>query len=144
MLCVHNYKDKKMDIGKRVRYARKKIGLTQQQLSEKVELNQATIHRIESGQQKGTKSLLKLSRALNVSVGWLLNENEKNNGETQLNEGIEEIQSFDNDNKKRNEGIRLNFNKKMQLEIQLEMQQEYLDILQRRIAILESRLNSRV
>lgn len=99
-----------MDIGKQLRRARENLGWSQYKLGNKAGVNQSTIHRIESGQYKGTKYLLELSDALDVSVEWLTDE--------------------------KNARSKNDIDKKYLL--------EQLDILQKRIAILESRLNSKI
>lgn len=62
-------------IGERVHLARKKNGLTQDQLSEDTGLDRTYISQIENGRRNpSSKSILELSRALKISVGILLGQ----------------------------------------------------------------------
>jgi transcriptional regulator with XRE-family HTH domain len=60
----------------RLKYARKKAGLTQSQLSKIVGVTQTTVSEIESGRKGSKKSnvflFYKLSKALGVTMEWLL------------------------------------------------------------------------
>ncbi len=65
-----------MGIGKRIRELRKKAGMTQPQLAERVGVHETTIRRWEQETDKGpdTAMIMKLSEALNVSAENLLSE----------------------------------------------------------------------
>lgn len=52
--------------------ARHKAGLTQAQLATRAGVSQSTIAQIESGRNSGTKFAVRLAKALDVSVEWLL------------------------------------------------------------------------
>lgn len=58
-------------VGKRLKYARKKLKLSQIDLSNKTGCGQSTISDIESDSKPNTSYLIKIARALNVSVDWL-------------------------------------------------------------------------
>jgi len=70
-----------MTLGQRVIKMRKKMGLTQQQLGQKISVNQSTIQRIEKGTHKGSTHIVELAKALDVTPEWLLgkDENSKDN-----------------------------------------------------------------
>jgi len=58
-----------MTIGGTIRYLRKQVGLTQEQLARKVGLQAITIRKYEAGQRKPKSSQIeKLASALNVNV----------------------------------------------------------------------------
>ena len=59
-------KDLKRLLGKRIREIRKYKGLTQEQLSEKANLDQRSLSHIECGGAFPSKSLLEISEALNI------------------------------------------------------------------------------
>lgn len=56
----------------------KQVGLTQEQLAEKVGISQAMVQKYVSGRSKKTTRILDLSRELNCSPDWLLTGQEKN------------------------------------------------------------------
>ena len=71
-----------MTIGERIKYVRKKNGLTQVQLGEKTYISHGHISRVEKGYEVPSKRLVKLiSIALNVNYDWLMYGNEKNYSE---------------------------------------------------------------
>ncbi|MBR0168934.1 MAG: helix-turn-helix transcriptional regulator [Synergistaceae bacterium] len=65
-----------MGIGKRIRELRKKSGMTQPQLAERVGVHETTIRRWEQETDKGpdTAMIIKLAESLNVSAESLLSE----------------------------------------------------------------------
>ena len=76
-----------MGIGKRIRELRKRAGMTQPQLAERVGVHETTIRRWEQETDKGpdTAMIMKLAEALNVSAENLLSESiEESNEETPL------------------------------------------------------------
>jgi len=64
------------DIGKRIKYFRQKLGLSQFELSQRSNVSQASIARIEANQQKNPKkeTLEKLADALGISLSQLMEE----------------------------------------------------------------------
>lgn len=64
------------DIGSRLKYFRQKIGLSQLELSQRSNISQASIARIEANQQKNlkTETLKKLAAALKISLSQFLEE----------------------------------------------------------------------
>ena len=63
-------------IGKRVCDSRKKLGITQEKLSEMVDLSPAHISHIESGKTKvSLESLVNIANALNTTTDSLLYDN---------------------------------------------------------------------
>lgn len=67
-LCAENIG---MSIGKRVRQARKHIGLTQAELAKKVGMKQSTLSELETGESTRTSSVATIANALGVSAYWL-------------------------------------------------------------------------
>ena len=62
--------DKKQMIGARIKEIRNKKGLTQEQLSEKMEINPKYLSSIERGNENPTlNTLIKLSESLEVDLG---------------------------------------------------------------------------
>lgn len=59
-------------IGQRIREARKKMGWSQERLSEEIDVAVAYISRIERGDQVNLKRIAQISRALNVSIEYLI------------------------------------------------------------------------
>lgn len=59
-------------IGKRVKEARLKAGLTLEELAERVKTTHQAIQRLETGLVRMPRNLEKLAEALNVSQEWLL------------------------------------------------------------------------
>lgn len=72
------------NIGKRLKELRKKLGLSQLELSQRSSISQASIARIETNQQKNLKSdtLEKLSAALGISLSELFEKPEMIGEET--------------------------------------------------------------
>ncbi len=65
--------DKKQMIGARIKEIRNKKGLTQEQLSEKMEINPKYLSSIERGCENPTlNTLIKLSESLGVDLGQIL------------------------------------------------------------------------
>jgi len=71
-----NSGESKLTLGQRVRMFRERLGANQRQLSERSQLTQATISRIESGQFKTLKpdNLRKLAIGLGITVEYLVGE----------------------------------------------------------------------
>lgn len=63
-----------MAIGERLRRAREDLGLTQQQLAEKLGVSQPTIHAWESGSMPRMKRLRAVAEAYGLTLGDLLAE----------------------------------------------------------------------
>ena len=64
-----------MDLGKRVRKQRLLIGLTQQELAERIGVSTSFVGHIERGTRKASlETLVALANALGVSVDYLLAE----------------------------------------------------------------------
>lgn len=63
-----------MTIGERIKMRRKELGLTADQVAERVGVNRATIYRYESDEIKsmGTETLVPLAAALRTTPAWLL------------------------------------------------------------------------
>lgn len=60
-------------LGERLKKARKKSGMTQKELAQKLNLTDATLNRYEKGHRKpDPKTLSKIAEILHVSVDWLL------------------------------------------------------------------------
>lgn len=64
------------EIGKRIKYFRQKLGLSQFELSQRSNVSQASIARIEANQQKNPKkeTIEKLADALGISLSQLMEE----------------------------------------------------------------------
>ena len=61
------------EIGQRIQARRKQLGLTQEQLAEKIDLSQQFIACVESGiKGLGDESIVKLSKGLQVSADYIL------------------------------------------------------------------------
>jgi len=75
-LCLGINQRVMKNIGRRLKYFRQKLGLSQLELSQKSNISQASIARIESNQQKNlrTKTIEKLAAALEISLSHLLEE----------------------------------------------------------------------
>ena len=58
-------------IAERLKQAREKIGLNQEELAKRAGVSQGTIANIENGIRKQPRQLLAIARALNVSPDWL-------------------------------------------------------------------------
>ncbi len=61
-----------MELGSRIKAAREKLGLTQEELAERVGMKQTGIGSIEAGDVERPRKLLEISRALNVAPELLL------------------------------------------------------------------------
>ena len=67
-----------MSIGKRIKEAREKAGLTQAELGEKIGVTGVAVMRYEKGQrQPRPEQLQRIAAALNVSAGFLLDGRER-------------------------------------------------------------------
>ena len=78
---IMNDKDKAFElnyeaIGRRIRTARKEEKLTQENLTEKMDISVAHVSGMENGNTGiGIQTLVKASNVLHVSVDWLLHDN---------------------------------------------------------------------
>jgi len=61
----------RMYIGKRVNLARKRAGMTQKELAEKVGIRQSTLSELEQGKSRSTVHLASIARACGVTVQYL-------------------------------------------------------------------------
>jgi transcriptional regulator with XRE-family HTH domain len=63
-----------MTVGERIKMRRKELGLSADQVAERVGVNRATIYRYESDEIKnmGTETLMPLAAALRTTPAWLL------------------------------------------------------------------------
>jgi ribonucleoside-diphosphate reductase alpha chain len=61
-------------LGERVKEARTAAGLSQAALAEAIEVSQAQVSRIESGESSSLTTLKAIAAKLNVQVGWLIGE----------------------------------------------------------------------
>lgn len=67
------------DVGERIRFLRKKMGLNQEQLAELARLNRVTIAKYESGKvEPGAQALTRIADALEVTVDELLGRDTTN------------------------------------------------------------------
>ena len=66
------------DFGARIRIMRKSLGLTQADLAKKIEVTKQSITAYELGlREPSFRNLIRLSRALNVTIDWLLGESQQ-------------------------------------------------------------------
>lgn len=73
--CMENLS---VQIGLRIRAARKAKGMTQREVSQKTGLDQAYISRLENGTAEGSSSqILSIARAIGASVAYLYNEQDE-------------------------------------------------------------------
>lgn len=56
----------------RVKFARQRLNISQAHLAHMIGVSQGTIGHIESGRNKGSKWVVAIAKALNVTVEWLL------------------------------------------------------------------------
>jgi len=83
-----------VQFGRRVRLARKKLGITQAELAKRIGLSRTSITNIERGRQKVLlHQIFELAGALGSSIDALLPDDPVENG----SKGIEEIKGFDQD-----------------------------------------------
>lgn len=79
-------------IGNKIKKLREEKRLTQQELAEEMGLAQSTIAMIESGKKEGsTKTLKKLADFFNISIDYLLSEDEE---QDKINEYEEQNKIF--------------------------------------------------
>lgn len=67
------------EMGKRLRWARESISLSQEKVAEKVGATRTTITRIENGTTEDPHSvlLLRLARVYDISIDWAMTGNEQ-------------------------------------------------------------------
>lgn len=72
-----------MTVGERIKMRRKALGLSADQVAERVGVNRATIYRYESDEIKnmGTETLVPLAAALRTTPAWLLTGDEEDQAE---------------------------------------------------------------
>lgn len=58
-------------LAERVKWARHRQGLTQEELAEKAGVSRAMVGNIESGIRKMPREISKIAKALDTSAGWL-------------------------------------------------------------------------
>lgn len=56
----------------RIKFARKKLNISQTDLADIIGVSQGTIGHIESGRSKDSKWIIAIAKALNVTVEWLV------------------------------------------------------------------------
>ena len=63
-----------MTVGERIKMRRKELGLSADQVAERVGVNRATVYRYESDEIKnmGTETLVPLAAALRTTPAWLM------------------------------------------------------------------------
>ncbi len=67
--------ERRKQVGARIRMIRKLLGLTQEQLAQRIGVTKQAITTYETGRREaGYRNLIGLSRTLGVSVDWLLGE----------------------------------------------------------------------
>ena len=85
MMKIYEYKDRKNLSGRKIQFARKRLGLSQENLAvrlqtEGVSLERDSLSRIETGSRFVADYELKaFAKVLEVPVDWLLDENESFN-----------------------------------------------------------------
>ena len=77
------------DVGARIKKRRTQLGISAEELADRIKMNPASVYRYEKGEIKKlpTKTLLAISEALDTSVDWLLGETE--NSEAQMYTDLE-------------------------------------------------------
>ena len=85
--------------GKRLKYARKKRGLTQEELSKKLNLCRCTIHKLETDKTPLKKTTaLSLCKILNINNDWLWrNEGPMESNSNNMNSVTTYLQELQND-----------------------------------------------
>ncbi|WPP49614.1 helix-turn-helix domain-containing protein [Catalinimonas niigatensis] len=110
------------DLGKRIRYARKKSGMSQEKLAQTLGITTGGVGNYETGKSKPSIDILiKLSDKLNVTVDWLIK------GGSESDYELESISNKPQDNGTFGEDIE----KKMMRTLieELKRDKEYLQIL---------------
>lgn len=88
MIKEINYKD----IGKRIKEGRKKIGITQEKLAEKIDVSPSYISEIERGSSIcSLQVLVDIAHILNLNLEYLVNDINKKNIDTSFSEILNEI-----------------------------------------------------
>lgn len=82
-------------LGRRVRDARLKLGLTQERLAARANLHYSYVGQVERGNKiPSLKTLTKIARALNLKVEDLIRENEKGNDVSSRDLLVQELLSL--------------------------------------------------
>lgn len=83
----------KIEIGKRIKIARDKTGITQEELASSVSMNKSTIQRYETGQVEKIKLPIidALAEKLNVNVEWLACKTNEKTVYTRNSEGLNHV-----------------------------------------------------
>ncbi|MDD3334286.1 MAG: helix-turn-helix transcriptional regulator [Eubacteriales bacterium] len=82
-----------VDMGSRVRKQRQAMGLTQEELAEKINVSTSFIGHVERGSRKGSMdTVVALANALNVSMDYLLSASLNNNGLGPMPQGLSKKQ----------------------------------------------------
>lgn len=80
-----------MDIGKKIKEIRISLGLTQQQLADKIGISMDYLGNIERGERTpGIKSFVRIADSLDISLDYLLRDKE-NFGEDEVNKEIQSV-----------------------------------------------------
>lgn len=79
----------KKQVGENLRYWRRLLHLSQEQLATRADVSEATLSRLESGQGASLENLLKVARALGVLDGLVESTNPWSNERGQLLAGAE-------------------------------------------------------
>lgn len=89
-----------MDLGQRIREERQKLNLTQEKLSEAINVSSAYIGQIERGERCPTlETLIKLSNCLGASIDYLLRESIEPSSTNLSNLWVQLTQELSNDEK---------------------------------------------
>jgi transcriptional regulator with XRE-family HTH domain len=74
LICVENLN---VQIGLRIKAARKAKGMTQSEVSQKTGIDQATVSRLENGTQEGSSGqLLSIARMIDIPIAQLYDQDE--------------------------------------------------------------------
>lgn len=75
LICVENLN---VQIGLRIRAARKAKGMTQSEISQKTGIDQATVSRLENGTQEGSPAqLLIIARVIGIPIAQLYDDQDE-------------------------------------------------------------------
>ncbi len=70
-----------MDVGKRIKELREKLGMEQMELAQKIDISQSKMNKIETGYQKRIEPdiLVDLSNVLNATVDYIVGKSDNPN-----------------------------------------------------------------